>query len=138
MKPERKKKVLLVDDDRDFIEINRSFLKKHGFEVFVAYNAAECMDKVRKAAPDIIVLDVMMESLTDGFTVARELHNSVDTAEIPLIIVTGIHGKLKFEWKNKDIKSRWLPVDTVLEKPITPDSLLSEIGKKLGNEFVTL
>lgn len=138
MVPNNKKRVLLVDDDGDFIEINRSLLKKHGFDVFAAYYAGECMDKVKKVAPDIIVLDIMMESITDGFTIARELHNYGDTTGIPIIIVTGISNKLGFEWENKDLKSRWLPVDTVLEKPITPDSLLYEICKKLGSEFVTL
>ena len=138
MKPESKKKVLLVDDDRDFIEINRSLLKKHGFDVFAAYNARECMDMVKKVDPDIIVLDIMMESITDGFTIARELHNHSDTKGIPIIIVTGITNKRGFEWENKNLKSRWLPIDNVLEKPVTPNSLLSEIDKKLGNEFVTL
>ena len=136
MKLERKKKVLFVDDDRDFIEIHRSFFEKHSFEVFAAYNAEECMDKVKKVAPDIIVLDVMMESITDGFTIARELHNYGDTTRIPIIIVTGISNKLGFEWENKDLKSRWLPVDVVLEKPITPYSLLREIDKRLRNDFI--
>lgn len=131
----QRKKILIVDDDIDFVEVNRSLLKRSGFDIIVAFNADECMEKVCFEKPDIIVLDVMMDSTTDGFNLARELDNNEETKNIPIIMVTAINSKLMFEWKHKKIDYNWLPVDVIIEKPVEPKNLLSEINKRLQEKL---
>jgi len=67
----RKTRILLVDNDVDFIDLNKAVLENNGFEVAVAYAGREVMDKVKFEQPDIIVLDLMMEKHDTGFAVAR-------------------------------------------------------------------
>lgn len=124
-----KKKVLLVDDDGAFIEIRKKALEKGGYEVLVAYNGKECMEKVNCAKPDVIVLDVMMTRLGEGFDVSRELRNSEHTKRIPIIMVTGVNETVPFKFEPDPV---WLPVDEFLEKPITGERLLKEVEKRLG------
>ena len=81
------KKILLVDDDVDFITITQAQLQKSGFDVEVAYNGEECLEKVTKNNPDLILLDVMMPG-KDGFDVCEKLKTDEETKRIPIILLT--------------------------------------------------
>ncbi len=126
-----RKKILLVDDDGDFIAVNRTILEKNGYEVVAAYNVGECREKVRSINPDLIVLDVMMESDNDGFDLADELHRSEETVHIPIVMVTAVNKKLKYPWQYEETHDTILPVDVFIEKPVEPERLLMEIKKRL-------
>ncbi len=129
---QNRKKIVLVDDDIDFIEAHRSLLERSGFDVVVAsYTADACREKVCHEKPDLIILDVMMESLTTGFDLARELHNNIATKNIPILPVKAITGKLQFQWEPKRLDDTWLPAHAVLEKPVSPERLLAEVGKRI-------
>lgn len=126
-----RKKILLVDDDEDYITVNRTILEKNGYEVVTAYNAGECREKVRSTNPDLIVLDVMMESDNDGFDLACELHRSEETGHIPIVMVTAVNKMLKYPWQYEETHDTILPVDVLIEKPVEPERLLMEINRRL-------
>ena len=130
-----RKKVLLADDDADFVEMNRAVLEKNGYEVITACNGRECVEKARAEKPDLVVLDVMMATDTEGFDVARNLqHYSRDTKNIPIIMITSVGEKYPFNFEPDEW---WLPVQVFIEKPVTPEHLLGEVRKQLGEETCT-
>ena len=109
--------VLLVDDDADFVEMNRVLLEQNGYSVRVAYSGRQCLAEVSARRPDIIILDMVMESREDGFDVSRELRNSEHTKSIPLIMITSVNDSIPFRLEPD---RTWLPVDALLEKPVEP------------------
>ncbi|MDM8540078.1 response regulator [Desulfococcaceae bacterium HSG9] len=84
-----KKRILVVDDEPDFASIVQGNLEKEGFEVDVAYNGVEGIEKVKADAPDAIVLDVMMPE-KDGYEVCKELKADEKYANIPIILLTAV------------------------------------------------
>jgi len=121
-----KKRVLLVDDDGDFVEANKAVLENNGYEVAVAYDGKECLEKVRLDRPDVIVLDVMMTTQSEGFNVSRDLRNSEHTKSIPILMVTSINDTVPYKFERDET---WLPVDSFVEKPIEPQKLLEELTR---------
>lgn len=83
------KRILVVDDEPDFAAIVQGNLEKEGFEVDVAYNGVEGLEKVKASPPDAIVLDVMMPEL-DGYQVCSKLKSDDDTCAIPIILLTAV------------------------------------------------
>jgi CheY-like chemotaxis protein len=120
--------VLLVDDDADFVEMNRILLERNGYAVHVAYSGRQCLAEVTARRPDLIILDMVMESRDDGFDVSRELRNSEHTKSIPLIMITSVNDRIPF---HLEPDRTWLPVDALLEKPVEPQLLLTIVGKAL-------
>ncbi len=123
------KKVLLVDDDRDFVEANKLVLESGGYEVETAYGGEEGRQKAVETEPDVIVLDVMMETNQTGFEVARWLRAQDTTCSIPIIMLTGINQEFPMNFDKDEV---WLPVDEFFEKPIEPDQLLETVKAKVG------
>ncbi len=121
--------VLLVDDDADFVEMNRILLEQNGYRVNVAYSGRQCLSSVAAQRPDVIILDMVMETRDDGFDVSRELRNSEHTKGIPLIMITSVNDRIPF---HLEPDRTWLPVDALLEKPVEPQLLLSIVGKALA------
>jgi len=125
-----KKKVLLVDDDADFIAINRIAIEAAGCEVISASNGRTGGDLARSQRPDVIVLDVMMDTPTEGFELARDLRADPDLRTTPLIMLTGVNQE-DIPWRfDKD--EEWLPVDVFLDKPVDTERLVAEIRKAVG------
>jgi len=124
-----KKNILVVDDDLDFIEIYKFVLEKNGYEVTAAYNGQECLDKIQSKRPDLIILDVMMTKKDEGFDVSRDLRNSEQTKNIPILMVTSINETLPYKVGPDET---WLPVDVFVEKPIEPERLLNAVNKMLA------
>jgi len=122
------KKILLIDDDVDFIYLNKVFLKSKGYQVIAAYNGEEGIKKAKETKPDLIVLDVMMTRMTEGFDISRKIRMDEELKDIPVIMLTGIRKKERLPWTFEPDDS-WLPVTKFLEKPISPQRLLEEIKK---------
>jgi two-component system alkaline phosphatase synthesis response regulator PhoP len=83
------KRILIVDDEPDFAAIVQGNLEKEGFEVEVAYNGVEGLEKVQSNPPDAIVLDVMMPE-KDGYVVCKELKGDDKYCDIPIILLTAV------------------------------------------------
>ena len=124
------KKVLIVDDDMDFIEANKAVLEEAGYNVTYALNGEDGLKVALNDKPSLIVLDVMMTTMGEGFDVARELRKNPDTKKIPLIMLTAINQKSGFPWKY-DSDETWVPVDIFLEKPVKANDLLQNVQRLL-------
>lgn len=128
-------KVLIIDDDDDVVFTLRLPLEAHGYQVFRAAGRQEGLEKVREVDPDIILLDVMMDSMTAGFEVCRTIRNpdpsSVFAAyrEIPIVMITAIHATASLRFAQDKAH---LPADAFLEKPIDPEALLSIVRDHIG------
>ena len=122
------KKVLIVDDDADFVAMHKAVLEENGYQVAAAYNGRECIEKVKTDKPDLIVLDVMMTTPSEGFDLSRELRNGEHTKTIPVLMITAINETVPFKYEPDDT---WLPVAAFIEKPVAPERLLAEIDNRL-------
>jgi two-component system alkaline phosphatase synthesis response regulator PhoP len=123
--------ILLVDDDVDFVEMNRAVLEAHGYKVAAAFSGQEGLQKARELKPALIVLDVMMDYKTEGFHATYELRQDPELQKIPIIMVTAIN-KQDFIGRFQP-DADWLPVEKLIDKPITPQRLLDEVQKALGD-----
>ncbi len=120
--------ILLVDDDQDLIEMNRTVFSQRGHTVIVAYSAAEAKKLAQSNPPELAVLDVMMEDKTVGFELARNLHAMYP--EMPMIMLTGISKEMGLGYTFQPDET-WLPVSKFLEKPVNPRVLADEAEKLL-------
>lgn len=123
-------RVLLVDDDPDFIEANSIILEASGFEVLTAFSGAEGLKKVEEEKPDVVVLDVMMENTDEGFSVARKIRNKLHS-DVPIIMLTSVAQATGYSFKPEEHPD-FFPVDQFLEKPIPPTTLVKKIKDALG------
>ncbi len=121
------KKILIVDDDYDFISITKSLIEKEGHNVEVAYNGKECLEKVRKSGPDLIVLDVMMPGL-NGYDTCTELKSDEKTKYIPVILLTGVAENLGTSTYTRR-QGLETEADDYIPKPPDPEALLGAIKK---------
>jgi len=124
------KKLLLVDDDEDFVEATKTLLEKHGYRVTTAHDGAAGLEQARADPPDLMILDVMMATKAEGFDVSRKIKTSPGLRGLPVILLTGIRKamNLRFDFETDET---WLPVKVVLEKPVPPETLLAEVERHL-------
>jgi CheY-like chemotaxis protein len=120
--------ILLVDDDQDLIEMNRTVLAQRGHKVATAFSAAEAQTIAKSNPPELAVLDVMMEDKTAGFELARHLHSLYP--EMPMIMLTGISKEMRLGYAFEPDET-WLPVSKFLEKPVNPRVLADEVDNLL-------
>ena len=125
------KTILIVDDDPDFVESNKDLLEAYGYVEHTAHNGADGLALARQVRPDLMILDVMMATNTDGFETARKIPETPELKGLKVLLVTGVTRDMHLPFGFEPDES-WLPVDRVLEKPIAPTRLLSEIQKTLG------
>ena len=120
-------KILIVDDDLDVLETGRVVLEREGYEVLLASNRAEGMKMVADQAPDLIILDVMMEGIDDGFVMARELRRQDCTT--PILMLTSISSATGMKFDKDPVLA---PVDEFQEKPLYPAALRDKVAKLLA------
>ncbi len=125
------KKIVLIDDDVDFVEMNKSLLEKEGYEVLFAYDGKEGFEKVKLEMPDLVILDVMMTSADEGFQVAREIREEASLKEIPILMLSSINKTEDYNWQYGP-DDRWNPVDIFVDKPVKPEVLLQKVGNLLN------
>ena len=127
----KKKCILIVDDDDEYVESNKELLEASGYEVLTAHNGKDGLDLAKKEKPDLMILDVMMATNTEGFEVARKIPRSPELKNMQILLVTGVRQEMDLPFKVEP-DDTWLPVDKVFEKPIEPQKLLDEIKKRIG------
>jgi DNA-binding response OmpR family regulator len=127
-------KILIIDDDDDLVLAMRLPLEAAGFQVFRAANADEGLQKVKEINPDLIILDVMMDTTTAGFQLSLTLRSPDPKSEyaayshIPILMLTAIHQTTPLRFgPDKD----YLPVDAFIEKPIEPKKLIEQVRAHL-------
>ena len=123
-------KILVIDDDPDIVTAVRMTLESAGYQVISASTGHEGLEKVKSEIPDLIILDVMMETHTAGFQLAIKLHSPDPASEwrqfknIPILMLTAIHSTTPLRYE-RDID--YLPVELFVDKPIDPEDLLGKV-----------
>jgi CheY-like chemotaxis protein len=121
-------KILIVDDDPDFVEATRIVLEDAGYETLSATNGDESLRMVRAEKPDLIVLDVIMSSILDGLNVSQQLQDDPEHKDIPIIMVTSIANT---DYAALFPTDEYVHIDAFLTKPVLPDRLLQEVNRLL-------
>ena len=124
-----KAKILIVDDDIDFVESTKTILESKPYEVIVAHEGEEGLKKAREENPDLILLDVIMP-VKDGFTAAEQLKKDPQLKKIPVIMLTGFSSKRQ-ESSIPVSRGFALEAEDYLEKPVSPEKLFAAIEKCL-------
>jgi two-component system OmpR family response regulator len=119
-------RIVIVDDDPDFLEYTRIVLRSAGYQVDTATGAAEGLALIRSVAPDLIISDVMMSySVEEGISLAHEITHDPALADIPLCVVTSIARTLdSVGFDEKTVRA----IQCFLTKPVSPEELLTRIG----------
>ncbi len=120
--------ILVVDDDPVFVMSVVSVLGTR-YEVRSAANGTEALAAVEDDPPDLVILDVMMDHMSEGFDVARVLRSNDATALIPIIILTGVDRVYNLRM---EVDESWAPADRYFEKPISPETLMSGVCELIG------
>jgi len=119
------KKILLVDDDPDFVEAVSLILKPKKFDVVTAYNGIEGLKKATSEKPDLIVLDVMMPE-KDGYAVCRELKSDPQMNHIPILLLTAVASHVPTTRYTQEMGLE-TEADDYLDKPVEPEVLVKRI-----------
>ncbi len=123
--------ILIVDDDPDITEAMKVVLDNRGFKVEVSHNIVDGKAKASAIKPDLMILDVMMESNEDGFNLARDIKGDPELKATPILMVTGVKEQTGIDFKSEAGDKTWLPVDEFLDKPVKPDVLLQKVDALL-------
>lgn len=124
-----KVRILLIDDDPDFIEANSIILDANGFEVLTASSINEGFRKVREDKPAVIVLNVLMENADEGFTLARRIRGELKSTA-PFVMLSSVAQETGYLFR-PDEHPDYYPVNHFLEKPVSPAVLLEKIRSSL-------
>jgi CheY-like chemotaxis protein len=126
---DRKARILVVDDDVDFVESTKTILESKPYEVVTAINGDEGLRKARDMNPDLILLDIIMP-VEDGFTAAEQIKNDPQLTGIPLLMLTSYSSKGPGTGIPRD-RGYTLEADDYIEKPVSPRDLLAVVEKHL-------
>jgi NADH-quinone oxidoreductase subunit E len=121
-----KNTILIIDDDRDFVEAMSVLLNGNGYNTITAFESTEGIQKVKNESPDLVLLDMMMSYKTEGADTARIISEDAASKNIPIILITGAHREMNFPIELKP-DPKQLPVRAIIEKPVKPESLLKLI-----------
>lgn len=120
-------KILLIDDDCDFVDATKLLLEANDYHVITANNGQEGFQKVKKESPDLILLDMMMTYKTEGAETAKAIAADAAIKDVPIIMITGAKKEFSFPLELK-ANNETLPIKAVLEKPVDPENLLKNIS----------
>jgi DNA-binding response OmpR family regulator len=121
-------RIAIIDDDPDIIESIETVLHANGYETVSAKNFSDGYKIVKATVPDAVLLDVMMEEPDDGFFLAEKLRRENFTK--PIILLTSVSKTLGFNYEPGEL----LPVNKILEKPVSPTKLLATLSEILEGE----
>ena len=121
--------ILIIDDDPDFVNATRIVLEKEGYKVERAGGGKEGFQVARKSNPDMVILDVMMDSVLDGVSVSRKMNEDDATRDIPIVMVTSIANT---DYADLFPTDEYIHIDAFLSKPIDPEKLINKIRRILS------
>jgi len=124
-------KIMIIDDDSDYRFTMETFLNRNGFETLTAGNAQDGLDLIEKEHPDLILLDVMMQSIYSGLEICKQLRSNPELKDIPIIGISGMGKELDVrldKWGDDE----YFNVDEFYEKPVDREKLLESIKLRLA------
>lgn len=125
------KRLLIIDDDPDFVAGIKATLVKAKYEVDVAHNPKDGLQALKTKAYDLLLLDVMMGRGAEGIMVARKLGKDPALRDLPVLIITGIREQMAFLFPGQAVHPHFVNVDELVEKPVAPKLLLEKVAALL-------
>ncbi len=122
-------KILVVDDDPDFVEIMRTILEAHDYAVITAANGNQALVQVAAHHPDLMILDIMMSTVLDGLDVSQKLSEDPDARFMPVIMVSSI---AETPYAHVFPMEEQPHMDAWLSKPVDPKTLLNKVAEFLN------
>jgi len=125
------KKLLIIDDDPDYVAGIRSILESAAYSVQAAHNPKDGFQMLQNQTFDLLILDIMMGRGAEGVAVARKIRNDPKLREIPILIITGIREQIAFLFPGQPVHPHFVEFDELVEKPIEPKLLLEKVSNLL-------
>jgi DNA-binding response OmpR family regulator len=122
------KKLLMIDDDPDFVEGILSILTNAGYEVDTAYNPTDGFNALESKHYDLLLLDIMMGRGAEGVMIARKMRKDPKLREVPVLIITGIREQIAYLFPGQPVHPQFVDVDELVEKPVEPAFLLERVS----------
>ncbi len=124
--------ILIVDDDYDFLAINRHILEKAGYRVATASDPAEALARMEVEKPDLIITDLMMSNVDAGFSFSASVKDAPRFAGIPIIISTSVSSALGLDFRPRTVEDlQKMRVDAYFDKPLDARELLAKVADLL-------
>jgi len=124
-------KILIVDDDVDFVETTAAILEANGYEVVKAYDGKEGLEKAKSELPQLIIIDLMMETINEGYTFCVNIRKDERFKEVPLLMISSAHQTETFKEYHFISDDVWFPISVFLDKPVDKETLLMHVSKYL-------
>ena len=126
-----RKRLLVIDDDPDFVDGIKSILVGADYDVEVAYNPKTGLQALQAKTYDLLLLDIMMGRGAEGVMIARKIRKDPKLRELPVLIITGIREQIAFLFPGGPMHPHFVPVDELVEKPVEPKLLLERVSALL-------
>ena len=126
------KKIVLVDDDVEFCEATKILLESRGYQVVLAYDGKEGLQKVRQEKPDLVILDVMMPEM-NGYDVCVVMKADSELNMIPVMLLTGVD-KAFFQTAYTKHMGMMTEADDYIAKPVEAEELAERVASFLGKD----
>jgi DNA-binding response OmpR family regulator len=126
------KKLLIIDDDPDFVDGLKSILKTGNYQVDAVYNPKDGFKALETGQYDMLLLDIMMGRGAEGIMIARKMRKDAKLREMPVLILTGMREQIAFLFPGEQVHPRFVDVDELVEKPVEPKMLLEKVSALLA------
>jgi two-component system alkaline phosphatase synthesis response regulator PhoP len=124
-------RILVIDDDADFLVAVRMVLEANDFEMEAATTPEEGISKLLENEPDLVILDVMMPTDYEGFEIARQIREEHRLVDLPILMLTSVHSTKQVPYRFAP-DEEYLPVDVFMDKPIDPEQFIATLQEMLG------
>lgn len=131
-----RKKLLMIDDDVNLVNVFRLVCEAQGYEFHAAHSAEEGIARIPEVEPDLIILDVIMEDFVAGFRVVSQLRADPGSdlarfRRVPIVMLTSVTSRTQLDFSER-VGTPFLPVDAFVEKPVKPAEMLARIQSILA------
>lgn len=125
------KRLLIIDDDPDFVAGIKPVLENADYEVEVAYNPKEGFQALQTKSYDMLLLDILMGRGAEGISIARKMRKDPKLRDMPVLIITGLREQIAFLFPGEPVHPGFVSTDELVEKPVEPKLLLEKVSTLL-------
>lgn len=126
-----RKKLLIIDDDPDYVAGIKAILETADYQVEAVYNPKEGFQTLQSKHYDLLLLDIMMGRGAEGVALARKIRKDPKLNDMPVLIITGLREQIAFLFPGQPVHPRFVETDELLEKPVEPKLLLDKVSALL-------
>jgi CheY-like chemotaxis protein len=126
--PMSKPRILVVDDDNDYLESTAAILEANGYEVLIADNGKEGLEKAKSQLPQLIIIDLLMNDVNEGYDFCLRIGHDKKFEETPLLMISAARQNAALRDASFIPDAFWFPIDAFLDKPVDKDTLLRYVS----------